>query len=81
MATKIEITEKDLLDLKRKAEEGKKKLIEAETMLREVTNNIQIYREELIAKGVDPDNADESISEKAAEINTLYNKILEAFPN
>jgi len=70
------ITENDLLNLKRIAEDKRKTFIQAEATLAEVNRNIETHRKELIECGVDPDNRHEILKQKEEEIQNKYNEIL-----
>ena len=66
------ITERQLLTLKEKAEEGAKKLLEAEATMKEVKKQLEAEEKKLKDKGVE--NAQEYIDEKEKEIEKLYNE-------
>lgn len=74
------ITEKELLAVKKRAEEGKLNLLKAEATMVEVKRNIEMYRRELSELGVDPERAEEELKKREDAIMEKYNAILAMFP-
>ena len=74
------ITEKELLELKRKAEEGKQTYVRAQATLEEVNRNVEALKKELRDLGIDPENVEKELEDRKEEINKAYQEILAMFP-
>ncbi len=73
-------TEKDILNIKKKAEQGRDKYISAKSTMAEVEKNIKTHENELKEIGINPDNAEEYLVEKETSIKNKYNEILNMLP-
>ena len=65
----VNITEADLLKMKKEAEARRDKFKDAEVTLREVDNNIKVISDDLKVLGINPETADDDLKVKAESIN------------
>jgi len=76
----MNVSESDLLRLKRAVQDGKDKLTAAQATLTELTRSVDSLNEELKALGVEPDQAAQWLLNKEEEITKAYNELLAKIP-
>lgn len=71
------ITEKELMELKKQINEMRDKIIQAQATYQEICKNIENYKTELASMGVDVENIEQFIKEKENEIEKLYQETIQ----
>lgn len=74
------VSENQILNLKRKCEDGKKLFVQAEATTVEIERNIGLHYDELTAKGVDIKDIPADLERREKEIDSLYSEAMAKMP-